>query len=49
MRWTINKTQDDLMKKTLKICLLLIVIVAALMIAAHFVSFDFISRKLHGG
>jgi hypothetical protein len=37
------------MKKTVKIILLLLVILAALVVAAHFVSFDLLVRKLHGG
>jgi hypothetical protein len=37
------------MKKTVKIILLLLVILAVLVIAAHFVSFDLLVRKLHGG
>jgi hypothetical protein len=37
------------MKKTVKITLLLLVILAALVIAAHFVSFDLLVRKLHSG
>lgn len=38
-----------LMKKTIKIFLLLLVILAVLIIAAHFVSLDLLVRKLHGG
>jgi hypothetical protein len=37
------------MKKAIKIILLLFAILAALTIAAHFVSFDLLMRKLHGG
>lgn len=37
------------MKKTIKIFLLLLVILAVLIIAAHFVSLDLLVRKLHGG
>jgi hypothetical protein len=37
------------MKRMGKIILLLLVILAALIIAAHFVSFDLLIRKLHGG
>ncbi len=37
------------MKKTIKIFLLLLVILAVLIIAAHFVSLDSLVRKLHGG
>jgi hypothetical protein len=37
------------MKKTVKIILLLLVILAVLVIAAHFVNFDLLVRKLHGG
>lgn len=37
------------MKKTIKFFLLLMVILAVLIIAAHFVSFDLLVRKLHGG
>lgn len=37
------------MKKTIKFFLLLIVILAILIIAAHFVNFDLLIRKLHGG
>jgi hypothetical protein len=38
-----------LMKKMIKFFLLLIVILAILIIAAHFVSVDLLVRKLHGG
>jgi type III secretory pathway component EscS len=37
------------MKKTIQFFLLLIVILAVLIIAAHFVSADLLVRKLHGG
>lgn len=37
------------MKKTIKIFLLLLVILAVSIIAAHFVSLDLLVRKLHGG
>lgn len=37
------------MKKTIKIFLLLLVILAVLIIAAHFVSLDLLVRTLHGG
>jgi hypothetical protein len=37
------------MKKAIKFFLLLIVILAVLIIAAHFVSVDLLARKLHGG
>lgn len=37
------------MKKTIKFFLLPIVILAVLIIAAHFVSVDLLIRKLHGG
>jgi type III secretory pathway component EscS len=37
------------MKKTIKFFLLLIVILAVLIIAAHFVGVDLLVRKLHGG
>lgn len=37
------------MEKTIKLFLLLVVILAALIIARYFVSFDLIVRKLHGG
>lgn len=37
------------MKRMGKIILLLLVILAALVITAHFISFDLLVRKLHGG
>jgi hypothetical protein len=49
MRWITSNAKEALMKKTVKTMLLLLVIFAVLVIAAHFISFDPLVRKLHGG
>jgi hypothetical protein len=49
MRWIISNAKEARMKKTIKFFLLLIVILAVLIIAARFVSFDLLVRNLHDG
>jgi hypothetical protein len=49
VRWITSNAKEALMKKPVKTVLLLLAIFAALVIAAQFISFDLLVRKLHGG